>query len=49
MRPILCEDCFRFDKFGKECKYFWDRKKDCGSKVKSFEEMIDLDKIRNEK
>ena len=30
----LCEDCRQYKAFGKECFFYWDRKKECSNHTK---------------
>jgi hypothetical protein len=41
-----CEGCYRWEQWGSRCSYYWDKKKECGSKVTSHEDMIVLDQLR---
>lgn len=44
--PEICIGCFRYSLFGKGCRYYWEGKAICGSKVANIEEMNQLDKLR---
>ena len=44
--PVLCNGCYRFGEFGTKCSFYWKHKKECGSKVKDYDEMLTLDHLR---
>jgi len=44
--PKTCEGCFRWAQWDGKCSYFWNQKKECGSKVKDYDDMIFLDQLR---
>ena len=44
--PKVCEGCYRFCEFGTACSFYWNEKKECGSKVRDYDEMISLDHLR---
>ncbi|MEW6062751.1 MAG: hypothetical protein AB1571_00045 [Nanoarchaeota archaeon] len=48
MKPEICENCLRWKEFKGKCRYYWQNKKECGSKVKTVEEMLNLDRLRFE-
>lgn len=44
--PHLCTGCYRFGEFGSKCSFYWEEKKECGSRVRDYDEMIMLDQLR---
>jgi len=42
----ICKGCYRWDTWQHKCSYFWNEKKECGSKVKDYDDMVELDQIR---
>jgi hypothetical protein len=43
---IICSGCYRFNEFKQKCSFYWGGKKECGSKVKDYDDMIMLDHLR---
>jgi len=41
--PICCVDCIRWEKFGKNCYYFWEGKKHCTMWASDIEELSKAD------
>ena len=37
--PGCCEDCLKWEQFGKECWVYWEKKKECTQKVESLDQM----------
>ncbi|MBN2111939.1 hypothetical protein JW707_02455 [Candidatus Woesearchaeota archaeon] len=44
--PEACRGCFRWSQWQNKCSFFWKNKKECGSKVRDHEEMVNLDQLR---
>jgi len=44
--PDICEGCYRWNQWQHKCSYFWNKKKECGSKVRDDEDMVRLDQLR---
>lgn len=44
--PEVCKECYRWESWGHKCVYFWNKKKECGSKVKDREELAFLEQLR---
>jgi hypothetical protein len=44
--PEICRGCYRWNQWQHRCSYFWDKKKECGSKVRDYEDMVNLDQLR---
>jgi len=44
--PETCKGCYRWEQWKDKCSYFWKNKKECGSKVNGYDEMVSLDQLR---
>lgn len=44
--PETCRGCYRWEQWKGKCSYFWKDKKECGSKIKDYDEMAILDQLR---
>jgi len=44
--PAPCRECYRWEQWKRNCSFFWNSKKECGSKVKDHDEMVSLDQMR---
>jgi len=44
--PETCRGCYRWEQWQHKCSYYWQKKKECGSHVKDYEEMVSLDQLR---
>jgi hypothetical protein len=44
--PEICKECYRWGQWKGKCSYFWKDKKECGSKVNDYNDMISLDQLR---
>ena len=40
-----CQNCLKFDTFGRDCWVFWERKKECSMRVESKVDWEDQKKI----
>jgi hypothetical protein len=34
----ICEDCINWKQYGKKCFFFWEKKKECPSKIEEGED-----------
>jgi len=37
--PECCQECVKFDKFGKSCWVYWDKKKECTQQAVSWDDI----------
>jgi hypothetical protein len=44
--PEVCAGCYRFNEFGTKCTFYWNEKKECGSRVKDYDDMLSTDHLR---
>ena len=38
--PLCCNGCARWEKFGKNCFYYWEGKKNCSMRTSDYEEAM---------
>jgi hypothetical protein len=38
--PSCCTDCVRWEKFGKNCFYHWESKKNCSMRTSDYDEAM---------
>ncbi|MFH0867688.1 MAG: hypothetical protein V1831_00065 [Candidatus Woesearchaeota archaeon] len=36
--PICCDGCVRWERFGKNCHYYWEGKKECTMRANDWDE-----------
>jgi len=40
--PECCEDCIKWEQFGKDCWIYWEKKKSCTQKVTNVSDIVPL-------